>query len=149
MWKTKTISGSPFTVLFWSKPSCSAGVQVTTSSDCYQNGHSSQANPLLLWFHHCGSILLLKEEPVSGLERACASVPLGIRESFVSAQLSPLRKRYRAQVYRTHGDFKHTEAKQQNSLYLAYCWGCSWPRKISPPLPYDHMPGLEAHFTHY
>lgn len=31
--------------------------------------------------------LLLWEEPVSGLERAHASVPLGIRGSFVSAQL--------------------------------------------------------------
>lgn len=67
VWKTKTFTVSPFTVdVFWPKPSHFAGAPVTVSSDCQQNGHSSQANPLLLWFHCCGSVLLLWEEPVSG-----------------------------------------------------------------------------------
>lgn len=95
-----------------------------------------------------GNVLLLWEEPVLGLKRTHASVPLGLRGSFVSAQLFFWGKG-RVQVHRALRGFKQVKPKQHNSLYLAYSWGYSWARKISPPLPYDFMPGWGTHFSHY
>lgn len=109
-------------------------------------GKSSAVLISLPWKHVAW---LLWEEPVSGLERAHASVPLGIRGSFVSVQLFLWGKRYRVQVHRALCGFKQVEPKQHNSLYLAYCWGCSWARKISPAPPYDFMPGWGTHSPHY